>query len=225
MAERVGHFNINFLAYTLEDMKQNKQMKRIIEVNSMLVHLLLKIIPLSLEVMYVCSTNLKASNSAEVGCVIKKLLEASPDIHREYLIHLQQHLINAITPSTSARNIHVVIEFLLVILTDVPKDIIHHEKSFVLLECVGSLTKEVSIIVYNLEENSRNEENMKETRGASLNLLEDIDVLKEDLKNVFLKAPVDSSQLCFPMSDGPFFMTLLLRNLNECSVPMLIQLL
>ncbi|PHT48594.1 hypothetical protein CQW23_12802 [Capsicum baccatum] len=52
----------------------------------------------------------------------------------------------------------------------------------------------------NLEENSRNEENMKETSSASLDLLEDIDVLKEDLKNVFLKVHADSSQLCFPMA-------------------------
>ncbi|PHT61784.1 hypothetical protein T459_34368 [Capsicum annuum] len=187
-------------------------MKRFIEVcriNSMLVHLLLKIIPVSLEVMYICSTNLKASKSAEVGCFIKKLLEVSPDILREYLIHLQQHMINAITPSASARNIHVVIEFLLIILTDVPKDVIRHDKSFVLLERVGALTKEGSIIVHNLEKN------IKETSSASLKLLENIELLRKDLKNVFLKVPADSSQLCFPMSDGLLFMTLLLRNLND----------
>ncbi|KAF3645641.1 putative phospholipase A(1) DAD1, chloroplastic-like [Capsicum annuum] len=181
----------------------------------MLVHLLLKIIPVSLEVMYICSTNLKASKSAEVGRFIKKLLEGSPDILREYLIHLQQHMVNAITPSTSALNIHVMIEFLLIIFTDVSKDVIRHEKLFVLLERVGALTKEVFVLVRNLEENSRNEENMKEASGASLNLLKVIDVLKEDLKNVFLKAPADSSQLCFHMSDGPPFMTFLLRNLND----------
>ncbi|PHU18186.1 hypothetical protein BC332_13881 [Capsicum chinense] len=107
------------------------------------------------------------------------------------------------------RNIHVVIEFLLIILTDVPKDVIRHDKLFVLLERVGSHTKEVSIIVHNLEEN------IKETSSASLNLLENVELLRKDLKNVFLKAPADSSQLCFPMSDGPLFMTLLLRNLND----------
>ncbi|KAM3268276.1 hypothetical protein P3S67_031217 [Capsicum chacoense] len=181
----------------------------------MLVHLLLKIIPVSLEVMYICSTNLKASKSAEVGRFITKLLEGSPDILKEYLIHLQQHMVNAITPSTSALNIHVMIEFLLIIFTDVSKDVIRHEKLFVLLERVGALTKEVFILVRNLEENSRNEENMKEASGASLNLLNVIDVRKEDLKNVFLKAPADSSQLCFHMSDGPLFMTFLLSNLND----------
>ncbi|PHT96696.1 hypothetical protein BC332_34378 [Capsicum chinense] len=143
----------------------------------MLVHLLLKIIPVSLEVMH--------------------------------------HLVNAITPSTSARNIHVMIEFLLIILTDVLTDDIRHDKLFVLLARVRALSKEVFILVRNLEENSRSEENMKETSGESLNLLKDIDVLKEDFKNIFLKAPADSSELCFPMSDGPLFMTLLHRNLND----------
>ncbi|KAF3655637.1 putative late blight resistance protein R1-A-like isoform 2 [Capsicum annuum] len=118
-------------------------------------------------------------------------------------------MINVITPSASARNIHVVIEFLLIILTDVPKDVIRHDKLFVLLEYVGALNKEVSIIVHNLEKN------IKETSSASLNLLENVELLRKDLKNVFLKAPADSSQLCFPRSDGPLFKTLLLRNLND----------
>ncbi|PHT61786.1 hypothetical protein T459_34370 [Capsicum annuum] len=118
-------------------------------------------------------------------------------------------MINVITPSASARNIHVVIEFLVIILTDVPKDVIRHDKLFVLLEYVGALNKEVSIIVHNLENN------IKETSSASLNLLENVELLRKDLKNVFLKAPADSSQLCFPRSDGPLFMTLLLRNLND----------
>ncbi|KAM3236322.1 hypothetical protein P3L10_016359 [Capsicum annuum] len=58
------------------------------QVNSMLVHLLLKITPVSLEVMHICSTILEASKSAEVGHFIKQLLEGSPDILREHLIHL-----------------------------------------------------------------------------------------------------------------------------------------
>ncbi|PHT48990.1 hypothetical protein CQW23_13198 [Capsicum baccatum] len=185
------------------------------QVHSMLVHLLLKIIPVSLEVMHICSTILEASKSAELGCFIKKLLEASPDILREYLIHLQQHMVNAIPRSTSVSNIHVMIEFLLIILTDIPKDFIHYEKLFVLLARVGALIREVSILIRNLEENSTDEENMNKISCASRDLLENIELLKEDLKNVFLKVPADSSQLCFPMSDGPLFMTLLLRNLND----------
>ncbi|PHU03451.1 hypothetical protein BC332_28702 [Capsicum chinense] len=53
---------------------------------------LLKIIPIELEVMHICYTNLKASTSAEVACFIKQLLGISPDILREYLIHLQEHM-------------------------------------------------------------------------------------------------------------------------------------
>ncbi|PHU18408.1 hypothetical protein BC332_14103 [Capsicum chinense] len=159
--------------------------------------------------MHICSTNLEASKSAEVGCFIKKLLEASPDILGEYLIQLQQHMVNAITPSTSARNIHIMIEFLLIIITDVPKDFIHYEKLFVLLARVGALIREVSVLVRNLEENTM------ETSSGSINLLENIELLRKDLKNVFLNVLADSSQLYFPMSDVPLFMTLLLRNLTD----------
>ncbi|PHU18412.1 hypothetical protein BC332_14107 [Capsicum chinense] len=173
------------------------------------------IIPVSLEVMDICSTILKASKSAEVGCYIKKLLEASADIHREHLIHLQQHMVNAIPRSTSASNIHVAIEFLLLFLTDMPKDFIQYEKLFVLLAHVGALIREVSILIRNLEENSTDEENVNKKCCASQDFLENIELLKDDLRHVFLKAPADSSQLCFPMSDGPLFMTLLLRNLND----------
>ncbi|MCE3216375.1 hypothetical protein HAX54_006305, partial [Datura stramonium] len=58
-----------------------------------------------------------------------------------------EHMVNAATPSASARsNIHVMIEFLLIILADVPKDIIRHDKLCVLLARVGALTKEVSFL-------------------------------------------------------------------------------
>ncbi|PHT77982.1 hypothetical protein T459_16034 [Capsicum annuum] len=79
MAERVGLFLWDELI--LENSSVFK-----------LAHLLMKIFPIELEVMSVCFTNLKASTSAEVGCFVKQLLEASPDILREYLIHLQEHM-------------------------------------------------------------------------------------------------------------------------------------
>ncbi|KAK4372787.1 hypothetical protein RND71_008171 [Anisodus tanguticus] len=142
-------------------------------------------------------------------------LESSPDILREYLIHLQAHMVTVLTASTSTRNIHVMVEFLLIVLTDVPKDIIHHEKLYVLLARVGALTREVSILVCNLGKKSRSGENMNEINCATLDLLENIEPLKKDLKHVYLKAREDSSQLCFPKSDGPLFMNLLIRDLNN----------
>ncbi|KAM3290207.1 hypothetical protein P3S67_018496 [Capsicum chacoense] len=203
MAERVGHFCFVLLSYQLD--KQNEDaLDYILEasrVNSKLANLLLEVIPVELEVMHICSTNLKTSKSAEIGCFIQKLLEASPDILRESLIHLQQHMVNAITRSTSACNIHVMIEFLLIILSDVPRDVIRHDKLFILLARIKAITREVCVLVLNLEENSRNEENMNEAIGASLNLSENIKILKEDLKNVVLRAPVDASQLRFPIKD------------------------
>ncbi|KAH0673372.1 hypothetical protein KY284_024459 [Solanum tuberosum] len=74
MVERVGHFCFVLLSYQLD-----KTDEKVSQVNSMLVHLLLKIIPVSLEVMHICCTNLKASKSEEVGRFIKQLLEAAPD--------------------------------------------------------------------------------------------------------------------------------------------------
>ncbi|PHT48595.1 hypothetical protein CQW23_12803 [Capsicum baccatum] len=114
---------------------------------------------------------------------LPKLLEASPDILGEYFIHLQQHMVNAITPSTSARHIHIMIEFLLIILTDVPKDFIHYEKLFVLLARVGALIREISVLVRNLEDNT------KEINGASLNLLENIGTPEERSQECFLESP------------------------------------
>ncbi|PHT61456.1 hypothetical protein T459_34700 [Capsicum annuum] len=180
-----------------------------------LAYLLMKIIPIELEMMQICNTNLKASPSAEIERFINQLLETSPEVLREYLIHLQEHMVTVITVSTSgARSIHVMIEFLLIILTDMPKEIIHHDKLFDLLARVGALIREVSTLVHDLEEKSRNEESTDETSRAALDLLENIELLKEDLEHVYLKAP-DLSQWCFPMSDGPLFMHLLHRHLND----------
>nr|XP_009763421.1 PREDICTED: putative late blight resistance protein homolog R1B-12 isoform X1 [Nicotiana sylvestris]XP_009763428.1 PREDICTED: putative late blight resistance protein homolog R1B-12 isoform X1 [Nicotiana sylvestris]XP_009763437.1 PREDICTED: putative late blight resistance protein homolog R1B-12 isoform X1 [Nicotiana sylvestris] len=180
-----------------------------------LAHLLLKIIPIELEVMHICFTNLKASKSAEVGRFIEQLLQTSPDILRAYLIHLQEHMVNVITASTpGARNIHIMIEFLLIILTDVPKDFIHNGQLFEFLVCVGALTRDVSAIARDLKVKSKNAESTNKTNSATLGLLENIELLKRELKDVYLKAP-DSSQLCFPLSDAPLFMHLLLRHLND----------
>ncbi|KAL3333892.1 hypothetical protein AABB24_030588 [Solanum stoloniferum] len=214
MAERVGHFlwdDQNDENAQLSKLDENDRHSRLFK----LAHLLLKIVPIELEVMHICYTNLKASTSAEVGRFIKKLLETSPDILREYLIHLQEHMITVITPNTSgARNIHVMMEFLLIILSDMPKDFIHHDKLFDLLARVGALTREVSTLVRDLEEKLRNKDSTDETNCATLKFLENIELLKKDLKHVYLKVP-DSSQCCFPMSDGPLFMHLLQRHLDD----------
>ncbi|PHT77704.1 hypothetical protein T459_15756 [Capsicum annuum] len=203
MAERVGIFFWNSRTYG--DSRLFK-----------LAHLSMKIIPIELEVMQICYTNLKPSTSAEVGRFIKNLLEISPDILREYLIHLQEHMVNVITVTTpGARNIHVMIEFLLIVLTDMPKDFIHHDKSFDLLARVGALIREVSTLVHDLEKKSRNEESTDETCRATVDSLEEkMELLKEDFGHVYLKPP-DSYQCCFPMNDGPLFMHLLLIHLND----------
>uniref|UniRef100_A0A1U7XDJ0 Uncharacterized protein LOC104232941 n=1 Tax=Nicotiana sylvestris TaxID=4096 RepID=A0A1U7XDJ0_NICSY len=217
----VGHENVEYVLPQFQLMA--KRVGRFLWQNQIgghsrlfkLTHLFLEIIPTQLEVMHICLTNLKASTSTKVGRFIKQLLETSPDILREYLIHLQEHMINVITASSpGAHNIHIMIEFLLIILTDMPKDFIHNGKLFKFLARVGALTRDVSSMARNLEEKSKNEESTNETNSATLGLLEKIELLKKELKDVYLKAP-DSSQLCFPMSDGPLFMHLLLRHLDD----------
>nr|AAZ95005.1 late blight resistance protein Rpi-blb2 [Solanum bulbocastanum]QEG99094.1 RBLB2 [Binary vector pCIP99] len=218
MAERVGRFlwedqaDEDSQLSELDEDDQNDKDPQLFK----LAHLLLKIVPTELEVMHICYKTLKASTSTEIGRFIKKLLETSPDILREYLIHLQEHMITVITPNTSgARNIHVMMEFLLIILSDMPpKDFIHHDKLFDLLARVVALTREVSTLVRDLEEKLRIKESTDETNCATLKFLENIELLKEDLKHVYLKVP-DSSQYCFPMSDGPLFMHLLQRHLDD----------
>uniref|UniRef100_A0A1U7Y7Z9 Late blight resistance protein homolog R1B-16 n=2 Tax=Nicotiana sylvestris TaxID=4096 RepID=A0A1U7Y7Z9_NICSY len=202
MAERIGLF--------LWDSRIHGD-SRLLELS----HLILKIVPIELQVMHICYTNLRASASREVGCFIKQLLETQPDILRGYLIHLQEHMVNVITANTSgARNIHVMIEFLLIVLTNMPKEFIHHDKFFDLLEHVGELIREVSTLVHDSEENSRNEESTDGKTHATSHLMENIEHMKGDLRHVYLKAP-DSSQLYFPMSDGSLFMHLLLMHLND----------
>ncbi|XP_075105184.1 putative late blight resistance protein homolog R1B-17 [Nicotiana tabacum] len=202
MAERIGFF--------LWDSRIHGD-SRLFE----LAHLILKIVPIELQVMHICYTNLRASASREVGCFIKQLLETQPDILRGYLIHLQEHMVNVITANTSGdRNIHVMIEFLLIILTNMPKEFIHHDKFFDLLEHVGELIREVSTLVHDSEENSKNEDINDGKTHATSHLMENIEHMKGDLRHVYLKAP-DSSQLYFPMSDGSLFMHLLLMHLND----------
>ncbi|KAM3376569.1 hypothetical protein P3S68_015284 [Capsicum galapagoense] len=145
----------------------------------------MKIIPIELEVMQICYTNLKASPSAEVGRFITQLLETSPEVLRKYLIHLQEYMVTVIAARTSgARNIHVIMEFLLIILTDMPRDFIHHDKLFDLLARIGARTTKVSTLVRDLEEKSRNEESIDETSRATQDLLKNIELLKEDVKYV-----------------------------------------
>ncbi|PHT44450.1 hypothetical protein CQW23_13608 [Capsicum baccatum] len=202
MAERVGLFLWDELI--LENSSVFK-----------LAHLFMNIFPIELEVMHICYTNLKASPSAEVGCFIKQLLETSPEVLRQYLIHLQEHMVTVITASTSgARNIHVMIEFLLIIVTDMPKDFIHQDKLFYLMARIGALIRETSTLIHDLEEKSRSGESTDETSRATQDLLKNIELLKEDVKYVSLKAP-DLCQWSFPMSDGQLFMHLLHRHLTD----------
>ncbi|KAH0660387.1 hypothetical protein KY289_029135 [Solanum tuberosum] len=216
LAERIGFFLWVFhIESGLSDSDSDDQTDEESHL-SMLNYLLLKIVPVEFELMHISYTHLKSSTSAQVGRFIKQLLETFPDILREYLIHLQEYMVTIIKPSISgARDIHIMMEFLLIILTDMPTDLIHHDTFFDLLARVGELTREVvSTLVWDFGDKSMIQECINETTRTTVDLLKDIELLKGDLRHVYLKSP-DSCQKCFPMSDGPLFMHLLLRHLKD----------
>lgn len=93
----------------------------------------MEVIAVEMEAMHICFTILTASMSVEVERFLMQLIESSPRILTKSLIHLQLHMVNAITHSTSAGNTHVMIEFLLIIVDDVPLDVIRPDKLFVFL--------------------------------------------------------------------------------------------
>ncbi|KAH0756935.1 hypothetical protein KY290_020428 [Solanum tuberosum] len=179
--------------------------------SSKITSLLIDIIPLELEVLYISTSKLmKESRSKELEEFVKQILKASPRILQNYLILLQERMADVVTVNCApTQSINVMIEFLLIFLTDIPKQFIHHDKLNDMLAHVGLLTRMISIL---LEESSEN--NINEADILALDLLLEIEQMKGDIRHIFLKAP-ESSQLRFPMDDGFLFMNLLIRHLND----------
>uniref|UniRef100_M1CVW2 Hero resistance protein n=1 Tax=Solanum tuberosum TaxID=4113 RepID=M1CVW2_SOLTU len=176
------------------------------EYSSKIASLLIDIIPLELEVLYISTFKLmKESRSTQLKRFVKQILKASPKILQNYLIHLQGRMV-AVNYSQT-QSINVMIEFLLIFLTDIPKRFIHPDKLNDMLAHVALLTRNISIL---MEESS----NINEADFSASDLLQEIEQMKRDSRQIFLKAP-ESSQLCFPMDDGFLFMNLLLRHLND----------
>ncbi|KAH0692237.1 hypothetical protein KY285_019334 [Solanum tuberosum] len=166
------------------------------ECASKITSLLLDIIPLELEVLYISTSNLiKESTSRELKRFVKQIVKASPRILQNCLIHLQGRMAGAVNYAPT-QSINVMIEFLLIFLTDIPKRFIHHEKLNDMLAHVALLTRKISIL---MEESSEN--NINEADFSAPDLLQEIERMKGDIKQNFLKAPDQSSQLCFPMDD------------------------
>ncbi|KAH0681828.1 hypothetical protein KY289_019580 [Solanum tuberosum] len=171
---------------------------------------LIYIIPLELEVLYISTSKLiKESTSRELKRFFKQIVKASPRILQNRLIHLQGRMAGAVNYAPT-QSINVMIEFLLIFLTDIPKRFIHPDKLNDMLAHVELLTRKISIL---MEESSEN--NINEADFSASNLLQEIERMKGDIKQNFLKSPDESSQLRFPMDDGFLFMNLLLRHLND----------
>ncbi|KAH0692234.1 hypothetical protein KY285_019331 [Solanum tuberosum] len=183
--------------------------------SSEITSLLIDIIPLELEVQYICTSKLiKESRSKELQGFVKQILKASPRILQNYFIHLQRCMEGAVAVNYApTQSINVMMEFLLIFLTDIPKRFIHREKLNDMLAHAGVLTRKISILVSKLlEEISEN--NINEADFSAPDFLQEIEQMKGDIRQIFLKAP-ESSQLRFPMDDGFLFMNLLLRHLND----------
>ncbi|XP_069153024.1 putative late blight resistance protein homolog R1A-3 [Solanum lycopersicum] len=180
--------------------------------SSKITSLLIDIIPLELEVLYISTSKLiKESTSTQLKRFVKQILKASPRILQNYLIHLQRSMVAVKYAPT--QSINVMMEFLLIFLTDIPKRFIHREKLNDMLAHAGMLTRKISFLVSKLlEETSEN--NINEADFSAPDFLQEIEQMKGDIRQIFLKAP-KSSQLRFPMDDGFLFMNLLLRHLND----------
>ncbi|KAG5608469.1 hypothetical protein H5410_019750 [Solanum commersonii] len=178
--------------------------------SSKITSLLIDIIPLELEVLYISTSKLiKESTSRELKRFVRQIVKASPRILQNCLIHLQGRMAGAVNYAPT-QSINVMIEFLLIFLTDLPKRFIHPDKLNDMLAHVGLLTRKIFILMEESSENNINEEDF-----SAPDLLQEIERMKGDIKQNFLKSPDESSQLRFPMDDGFLFMNLLLRHLND----------
>ncbi|XP_069153023.1 putative late blight resistance protein homolog R1B-17 isoform X2 [Solanum lycopersicum] len=185
------------------------------ECSSKITSLLIDIIPLELEVLYISTSKLiKESTSTQLKRFVKQILKASPRILHNYLIHLQRRMEVAVAVNYApTQSINVMMEFLLIFLTDIPKRFIHRKKLNDMLAHAGVLTRKISVLVSKLlEEISEN--NINEADFSAPDFFQEIEQMKGDIRQIFLKAP-ESSQLRFPMDDGFLFMNLLLRHLKD----------
>ncbi|KAG5608447.1 hypothetical protein H5410_019728 [Solanum commersonii] len=191
--------------------KRNYNGYQVSQCSSKIGSLLIDIIPLELEVLYISTSKLmKESRSTELERFVQQIRKASPRILQNYLILIQGRMAGAVAVNYApTQSINVMIEFLLIFLTDIPKRYIQLDKLNDMLAHIGLLTRKISIL---LEESS--EYNINEADFSASDLLQEIEQMKRDIRQIFLKAP-ESSQLRFPMDDGFLFMNLLLRHLND----------
>uniref|UniRef100_M1C983 Hero resistance protein n=1 Tax=Solanum tuberosum TaxID=4113 RepID=M1C983_SOLTU len=151
--------------------------------SSKITSLLIYLIPLELDVLYICISKLmKESRSTELEGFVKQILKASPRILQLRLIHLQRRMEGAVAINYApTQSINVMMEFLLIFLTDIPKRFIHPEKLNDMLAHVELLTRKISILVGKLLEESF-ENNINEADFSAPGLLQEIEQMKGDIR-------------------------------------------
>ncbi|KAH0681840.1 hypothetical protein KY289_019592 [Solanum tuberosum] len=98
-------------------------------------------------------------------------------------------------------------EFLLIFLTDIPKRFIHRDKLNDMLAHVGVLTRKISILVSKLLEESF-ENNINEADYSAPDLLQEIEQMKGDIRQIFLKDPDCSDKESLEFLTSSFGQTL-----------------
>ncbi|KAH0714760.1 hypothetical protein KY284_007665 [Solanum tuberosum] len=181
---------------------QYKRYNDISQCSSVITSVLIDIIPLELEVLYICTFKLmkESSSTHELQVFVKQILKASPRILQNYLILLQGRMAGVVTVNYApTQSINLMMEFLLIFLTDIPKSFIHSGKLNDMLAHIRVLTRKISILVSKLLEES-SENNINKADFSAPDFLQEIERMKGDIRQIFLKAP-ESSQLRFPMDD------------------------
>ncbi|KAH0678287.1 hypothetical protein KY284_019372 [Solanum tuberosum] len=112
IVDRVKQFCFERWTFLIEEVSQ---------CSSIITSILLHIIPLELEVLYISTSKLikQSTSTQELEWFVKKILKASPRIIQNYLYLLQGRMEGVNYAPT--QSINVMIEFLLIFLTDIPK--------------------------------------------------------------------------------------------------------
>ncbi|KAG5608475.1 hypothetical protein H5410_019756 [Solanum commersonii] len=165
-ADRITKFCFDLWAGQYSDISQ---------CSSVITSLLIDIIPLELEVLYISTFKLmKESRSTELQVFVKQILKASPRILQNYLILLQRRMAGVVTVNYSpTQSINLMVEFLLIFLTDIPKSFIHSGRLNDMLAHIRVLTRKISILV-------SSENNINKADFSAPDFLQEIERMKGD---------------------------------------------
>ncbi|KAM3327407.1 hypothetical protein P3S67_002533 [Capsicum chacoense] len=144
----------------------------------------------------------------------KKLPKGFSHHLRSLLMYLRNKNLDNFPNNVSARNIDVAIEFLLVFLDDdVSNHAINGKMLNEVLQKVGTITGDILCVIQRLLPRSLNEDETSKVSLCSIQILEKIDRLKEQVETYYKSLKFNPSQ--FPTVGRLSFLDSLLRKLND----------